>query len=108
MNSKCKTTVLLASLFVLGSCATPMNYVATGGSKSDGTVKLSYEFGLFQEPVVNEQQGLELAKSKCAIWGYSGAEAFGGKLRSCTDYNKDGCSRYLVTAEYQCIVGSTK
>jgi hypothetical protein len=55
-----------------------MNYVATGGSKSDGTVKLSYEFGLFQEPVVNEQQGLELAKSKCAMWGYTGAEPFGG------------------------------
>lgn len=108
MNNKWKTAVLLASLFVMSSCSTPMNYVATGGSKSDGTVKLSYEFGLFQDPVVNEQQGLELAKSKCAMWGYTGAEAFGGKLRNCTEYNKDGCSRYLVTAEYQCIGESSK
>ncbi len=108
MNGKWRTTALLASLIVLGSCATPMNYVATGGSKSDGTVRLSYEFESFQDPVLNEQQGLELAKSKCAIWGYTGAEPFGGKLRNCTNFSKDGCNRYLVTTEYQCFGGSTK
>lgn len=108
MNNKCVATALLASMFVLGGCATPMNYMATGGSRSDGTVKLSYQYGGFQKPVVDAQQGIELAKSKCAAWGYTGAEPFGGQVRNCTAYNQYGCIQFLVTAEFQCIGGPSK
>ena len=108
MSKKWVATFLLASMFVLGGCATPMNYVATGGSRSDGTVKLSYQYGKFQQPVVDAQQGLDLAKSKCAAWGYTGAEPFGGEVRNCTAYNQYGCVQFLVTAEYQCLGGPSK
>ena len=108
MNNKWVATVLLTSMFVLGGCATPMNYAATGGSRSDGTVKLSYQFREFQQPVVDAQQGIELAKSKCAAWGYTGAEPFGGELRTCAYSNQYGCVQFLVTAEYQCLGGPSK
>jgi hypothetical protein len=108
MSNKWVLSFLLASMFVLGGCATPMNYVATGGSRSDGTVKLSYQYGGFQQPVVDAQQGLDLAKSKCAAWGFTGAEAFGGEVRTCTAYNQYGCVQFLVTAEYQCLGSPSK
>jgi hypothetical protein len=108
MNNKRLATVLLVSIIVLSGCATPMNYVATGGSRSDGTVKLSYQFGGFQKPIVDVQQGIELAKAKCSAWGYTGAEPFGGEMRNCTAYNQYGCIQFLVTAEYQCLGGPAK
>ena len=108
MTNKWVATVLLASMFILSGCATPMNYVATGGSRSDSTVKLSYQFGRFQKPVVDAQQGIELAKSKCAAWGYTGAELFGGEVQNCTVYSQYGCAKFLVTAEYQCLGGPSK
>lgn len=48
--------------------------VPTGGSKSDGTVRMSYSYGMFESPVVDPQQGMNAAKARCAAWGYSGAE----------------------------------
>ena len=101
-------TSSLTSTDVCSGRITPMNYVATGGSRSDGTVKLSYQFGGFQKPVVDAQQGIELAKAKCAAWGYTGAEPFGGEVQNCTAYNQYGCVQFLVTAEYQCLGGPSK
>ena len=111
MSNQWLPAVLLASMFVLGGCATPMNHVATGGSRSDGTVKLSYQlipiFG-FQKPVVDAQQGIELAKAQCAAWDYTGAEPFGGEVPKCAFYNQYGCVQFLVTAEYRCLGGPSK
>jgi hypothetical protein len=96
----------LVFLFVvalgIGGCAITKEWAATGGSRSDGVVKLSYEYGLFQAPQVSAQQGLELAKARCSAWGYSGAEAFGGVTRVCNNRDSTGCNSWLVTAEYQC------
>ena len=108
MNENWVATVLLASPLALGGCATPMNYAATGGSRSDGTVKLAYQYGGFQQPVVDAKQGRELAKAKCSAWGYTGAEPFGGEVRNCTAYNQYGCAQFLVTAEYQCLGAPSK
>jgi hypothetical protein len=94
--------LLVAALSVAG-CATAKEWVATGGSRADGVVKLSYQYGLFERPQVSAQQGLELAKSRCTAWGYSGAEAFGGVIRVCNNYGSSGCISWLVTAEYQCL-----
>jgi hypothetical protein len=93
----------------LASCATTKDWAATGGSRSDGTVKLSYQYGMFESPKVSEQQAVELATSKCAAWGYSGAQAFGGEFKTCNAYNGYGsCVSWLVTAEYQCLGGPGK
>lgn len=98
--------VLFFSLGLAG-CATTKEWGATGGSRADGTVKLSYQYGLFEKPQVSAQQGIELAKSKCAAWGYTDAEPFGAATRSCNNYSTSGCNSWLVTAEYQCL-GSPK
>ncbi len=89
-------------------CETPKDWMATGGSRSDGTVKLSYQLGPFERPVVNNQQGLELATSKCQAWGYTNAEAFGGATRTCNNFTSSGCNSWLVTAEYQCLGSPSK
>ncbi|EOZ5887346.1 YecR family lipoprotein, partial [Escherichia coli] len=66
--------LLLASTLIISGCATKKQLVPTGGSKSDGTVRMSYSYGMFESPVVDPQQGMNAAKARCAAWGYSGAE----------------------------------
>lgn len=92
-----------ATICLIG-CATTKEFVATGGSRADGTVTLSYEYGMFQAPQEDEQQGLALASSTCAAWGYSGSQAFGGETQECSKVNGYGnCIRTLVTRRYQCL-----
>lgn len=40
--------VLVASTLLLSGCAVQKQLVPTGGSKADGTVKMSYSFGMFE------------------------------------------------------------
>ncbi len=86
-------------------CTTNKILTATGGSRSDGTVKLSFEYGIFESPKVDEQQGLNIAKQRCAVWGYNDAEAFGGMTRTCNVFGSSGCTGWIVTYEYQCTTG---
>ena len=87
----------------LASCATHKDWVATGGSRADGVVRLSYEYRLFEAPQVDAQQGVNLAASRCAAWGYSSAEPFGGATRVCNNFSSSSCNSWLVTAVYQCL-----
>jgi hypothetical protein len=76
--------------------------VPTGGSRADGTVKLSYEFDRLEKPQVDMVQGAAAAAERCKNWGYSGAQPFGGQTKVCNDHNRDGCTSWLVTVEFQC------
>jgi hypothetical protein len=90
-------------LAAVSGCTTTKQWTATGGSRSDGVVRLSYELGEFESPRLNEDQGVQTASQRCRTWGYSGAEAFGGTLRQCTQSGGlGGCSVWTVTKEYQC------
>lgn len=92
----------LLSIVLLSGCAVEEEWAATGGSRADGTVQLSYEYGEFQKPEVNDAQGSELAASRCAVWGYTGSEAF-GTMRRCQAFGGYGnCLSWLVTRNYQC------
>jgi YecR-like lipoprotein len=94
----------LASLICVTGCAVQKQWIPTGGSRADGTVDLSYEYGMFQKPQVDETQGVDLAASTCAGWGYTGAQPFGGTLSRCEAVNGYGnCVRFLVTRKYQCM-----
>lgn len=93
------TTLVIMSI---QGCAVNKVLVPTGGSRSDGTVKLSFEYGGFEKPMVVEQQGLDDAKKRCASWGYTGAEKFGGATNTCIQSSGGSCDRYLFTYEYQC------
>jgi len=95
-------------LFVLGilltGCATPVTMQATGGSRSDGTVSLSYQYSIFEKPVVDSNQAQSTAKEKCALWGYSNAEPFGAGESQCEQFNSYGnCILTQVTVTYQCV-----
>lgn len=94
---------VLAQTVILSGCATPVQYVATGGSRADATVELSYEYGIYTSPVVDESQGIAEASSRCRVWGYNNASAFGGAMQQCTAPDLfGGCNRWRVTKSYQC------
>ncbi|UBB91487.1 YecR-like lipofamily protein (plasmid) [Xanthomonas oryzae pv. oryzicola] len=100
-----KIFALAAIVAVLASgCASTKNWSATGGSRADATVRLSYEYTAFEKPQTNETEAINLATSRCKTWGYTGAEAFGGITQQCNMPGGMGrCQRFLVTKEFQCI-----
>jgi hypothetical protein len=91
----------LASL-ALGGCAVSKNWQATGGSQSDGVVRLSYEYKQLQAAQTSDQQALNVAASRCGSWGYTGSEALGRTKQTCNQPGGLGCAGWLVTKEYQC------
>lgn len=100
---KSLTLAFLVASAVIAGCATQETLVPTGGNRAGGTVNLSYEYGLFQKPVVNMDQAARSAARTCAAWGYSGAQPFGGQINKCEEFNGYGsCIRTRVTVRYQC------
>jgi hypothetical protein len=96
-----KSAVMCIAFAVTG-CATVKTPVATGGSRSDGTVELAFTYGAFEAPEVQWDVAEATAKQKCGVWGYSGAEKFGSGLERCTQFNSYGCMQMQVTINYQC------
>ena len=95
--------LIAVAVVALSGCATTKNWSATGGSRADATVRLSYTYGPFEQPHASEQEALSLAASRCGAWGYEGAEAFGGAEQRCTaPGGMGGCNQFEVTKEYQC------
>lgn len=99
---KCIYLLIIIAIFSLSACATPKQFAATGGSKSDGNITLSYEYGLFESPQVDMQQGFNIAKKRCEAWGYSNTEAFGGSTRHCISESSSGCNIWRVSMTFQC------
>jgi YecR-like lipoprotein len=98
-----KSLRLLLATICLASCATTKEFTATNGSRADGTVTLSYEYGLFESPQENQEQGITLASSTCAGWGYSSSQPF-GEIQQCNGVNGYGrCVHWMVTRRYQCV-----
>jgi hypothetical protein len=94
---------LTAAIAATG-CATKKDFYAMGGSRADGTVDLAYDFAPFEQPVVNVSQAQSIAKSKCQVWGYQEAEAFGGKQQNCHQFDGYGsCVAGQIVIKYQCI-----
>lgn len=95
-------TVLIAAI---SGCSRVVvkDWQATGGSRADATVKLSYDYRYGETPQLSDQQAINLAQKRCAIWGYSGAEAFGGQTDTCNQRDPYlGCVNGIVTKEFQC------
>ena len=93
---------ILIFLLLLQGCAVTKQLVPTGGSRADGTVTLAFEYGIFEVPQLDAQQGLDAAKQRCAAWGYENATPFGGTQQQCINANNSGCVRWLVSITYQC------
>lgn len=95
--------ILIISLLLLSNCTSVKYLQATGGSKADGVVNLSYTYGLFEEPIVDSENAYWTAKQRCNAWGYNDAQAFGGSTSTCQDADGYGsCDSWLVTVPYQC------
>ena len=96
-------TLSFVTAIVFTGCAVVKVPQATGGSKSDGVIEMSFDYGLFEKPQVDWNQALVTAKHRCEAWGYQEAEAFGGATNKCEAYNAYGnCVHVLVTMKYQC------
>lgn len=110
MSIKLRFVIGILLLSVLcSSCTTVKTLVATGGSRTDGIVELSYEVGMFEQPKVRWDHGLITANDRCKMWGYQSAEAFGGTTSRCQAFNGYGhCTQLLVSAKYQCIGDPSK
>jgi len=103
----CSRLLLVAGLaLALIGCAKNKELVATGGSRSDGTITLSYEYGGVEIPKLNLEQGVATARDRCRAWGYSDAEPFGGETKQCNAPSQYGCMRWFVSMTFQCLGGN--
>ena len=100
-----KGMFLLIGALLLSGCAVKKEMTAIGGSKADGTVKMGYSYGMFEMPSVDVNQAADAAAKRCKVWGYEGAEAFGGQTSECVQASSSGCAKTEVSVEYQCVGG---
>ncbi len=91
------------SMLLLVGCVVPKQWAATGGSRADAVIRLSYSYGAFETPQVDDAQALALAEERCKTWGYHSAEAFGGLSKACIQPGSTGCNEWQVTKEFQCV-----
>ncbi len=99
------TSRLLASaalLLNLAACATSNQWALSGGDRSDGVVRISYEYPEFEQPAVSDEQAMKLALGRCEGWGYDDAEPIAGQIRQCSNMEGTNCNLWTVTREYQC------
>lgn len=97
-----KKILIVLITIALSSCATVETPIPISGSKSDGTVTLAYQYGAFEEPVIDWNSTNIKAKERCKAWGYHNAQPFGGNQSSCIAYNQYGCVQEQVNIMYQC------
>jgi hypothetical protein len=100
------TSIVISLLMLLSGCAAePL--AATGGSKSDGTVVFTSQYGAFQKPPpANTPEELASAIHRCNVWGYSGAEPFDVvKARCVLAGGFGGCAQFQEVVTYQCTGG---
>jgi hypothetical protein len=100
MNKIIISTVILA----LTGCAVVKVPRASGGSKSDGIVELSYSYGSIEFPKVDYSQADKEAANACMIWGYDNASPLAGKTQQCHSWDQwGGCASATITIKYQCF-----
>ena len=98
---------LVITVVIIAGCSTVTRMAPTSGSRSDGIVKLSFEYGELDRIEINEADALRSARQRCAVWGYTDADPFEGFTRQCQRLGGlfGGCSHWFVTKEYQCTMG---
>lgn len=105
--NKLNLLILCLALGLTG-CATVTDMHATGGSKSDGIVEMSYEYQPMQRVNIDKDKALQSAIKRCQSWGYQTAEAFDAGQRSCVWGDFLGCNQFKVTYQYQCLGENNK
>ncbi|ASD84972.1 hypothetical protein LB105_003392 [Salmonella enterica] len=88
--------------FILAGCAVS-ELSSTGGSRSDGIVVMSAEYGGFDYLDINTDKALSSAIRRCQSWGYRTAQPFDAGFSKCSDFSGFGCTKYIYSISYQCI-----
>ncbi|HEY6124641.1 MAG TPA: YecR family lipoprotein [Steroidobacteraceae bacterium] len=93
-----------ALLLSLAACATTsgQKWAVSGGDRSDGVVRISYEYPEFHQPTVSDEQAMKLALGRCEGWGFDDAQPIAGQVRKCANMDGTNCNLWTVTREYQC------
>lgn len=98
-----RVLVVLSVAFLLLSCAVAVTPQSTGGSRADGTIEMSYQYGALTIPEPDWITAGREASQRCQNWGYTSAETFGTGVQSCVSADFYGnCNTYRVTQTYQC------
>jgi hypothetical protein len=97
---------LLAALAVIAGCAIAgftsyKQWTEAEGDDQAGIARLSYEYRKYESPQVDERAGVNMARERCAGWGYKDAQRK-GEDRACIDGEKSDCSKWRVIREYRC------
>ncbi|WP_318386133.1 YecR family lipoprotein [Enterobacter sp.] len=100
-----KMLICALGSLLLSGCAVHKQMTPMGGSKADGTIKMGYSYNSREAVIVDMQQASVVAARKCKLWGYEGAEAFGGQTKKCAARSVRGCERVDVFVEFQCTGG---
>ena len=107
MNRSIPLIYLLPLVVVVGFCActSTKEWLATGGDKESGLVRISYQYSQVHKAEVSDAQAMTLAESRCSSWGYKRAEPVAGLVRECSDMQDGACESWKVTREFQCSSG---
>jgi YecR-like lipoprotein len=104
---------ILAAIAVLAGCEavsgfnTYKTWEVAATDPDLGLVQLSYSYGRFESPQVDERAGSGIARERCTDWGFRDA-ARKSEDRQCVSGNDQDCSKWLVTREYQCLKDPAK
>ena len=93
---------VLAVAAVIVGCTTYKLWTESAADSELGIVQLSYEYGKYESPQVDERAGVSMARERCQEWGFPDAQRK-GEDRQCIDGMKTDCSRWKVLREYQCL-----
>jgi hypothetical protein len=105
MNRSTRASSLIAAavlLLNLAACSTTRQWNVTGGDRSAGVVRVSYEYPEFEQRKLSDEQAMQIATSRCNGWGYEDAEPIPGQIRQCGNMDGANCNLWTVTREYRC------
>ena len=98
-----KLLLFLIPIILFSSCHVTKDLDIVGGSKADAIVEMTYEYHLFQKVMLSWEESQEKATNTCREWGYISAKRFEKPKKDCIGWSKDGCFKWRVTWQYQCL-----
>ncbi|MBC7101974.1 MAG: hypothetical protein H5U13_01930 [Parvibaculum sp.] len=102
MSLKSFVALALFSVAVFGCSSSVKTPIPTGGSKSEGIIRMSYEDGMLERASADWSAADKVATERCVGWGYSGAQRFELEKSTCQISDSGICLSAIRTVEYQC------
>ena len=99
---------ICAAAFLLSGCAAEKHYTVTGADTKNGTVRLSYDFTIFERPeIAANEQAHALAGQECLALGYAMVKMESRQETRCLEKSSSGdyCANTRVSRVYQCVGG---